>query len=125
MIDAGLRQELRKLIESFVVNMRAMTAEIEAAVEDGRQGARPAAEVWDVLRAVAHRISGSGASFGFVEIAAVARRIDLRAAGVLEGGAPACATPPWTDDEVLRDLPALRALVDAAAATDSPLYPKA
>ncbi|SFI61435.1 Hpt domain-containing protein [Albimonas pacifica] len=124
MIDAGLRAELRKLIAAFVENMGAMTAEMEAALDAGRRGEGDAAAAWDLLRTQTHRISGSGASFGFTDIAAVARRIDLHAAGTLSGGdAAAVAAPPWEDALVTGDLDALRRLVDRAAPTDSPLYP--
>ena len=65
------------------------------------------------------------ASFGFVEIAAVARCIDMHAAATLDGaGQAAAAAPPWDDPLVARDLPALRALVDRARPADSPLYPR-
>jgi len=124
MIDAGLRGELRKLIAAFVENMGAMTSEMEAALAAGRRGEADGAAAWDLLRMQTHRISGSGASFGFTEIAATARRIDLHAAATLESGAAsAAAAPPWEDELVARDLPELRRLVDRAEPTDSPLYP--
>ena len=124
MINAGLRGELRNLIAGFVANMSAMTAEMEAAVEGGRRGGVASVEAWELLRTVTHRISGSGASFGFTEIAAIARRIDLHAEATLAAGAEAAAiTPPWDDPDVTRDLPALRRLVDGAEPKDSPLYP--
>ncbi|MGR3782289.1 MAG: Hpt domain-containing protein [Albimonas sp.] len=124
MIDAGLRGELRKLIAAFVENMGAMTSEMEAALAAGRRGEADGAAAWDLLRMQTHRISGSGASFGFTEIAATARRIDLHAAATLESGAAsAAAAPPWEDALVARDLPELRRLVDRAEPTDSPLYP--
>lgn len=86
----GYHAALAAIIDSFRRGLGASLAEFDAAWRRVQGGEPDGAKA---LRAVAHRLSGTAASFGFIEIAAAAEAIE----GAMMRGAPTADLAPLAD----------------------------
>ncbi|MGH8155476.1 MAG: Hpt domain-containing protein [Rhodanobacteraceae bacterium] len=108
--DATFQAQMAALRRQYVAGLAVRSAALADAWRACSDGGGEAA--WLALRDVAHRLSGSASSYGFVSLGAAARELD----GLLSGHPP-CRVRAAAEAAVTR----VRTLLDAAMAGSPPL----
>lgn len=81
--DLDIAEQLRQLREDYAKQLPAKLAQLEQAFSK-----RKDAGELQSLRFLAHGLAGSGATFGFPDVSAVARRLETMVDGALSSGRP-------------------------------------
>ncbi len=80
----NLPEEYRDLVEGYLESLEATRAELEALAD---ALARDDGAALPALRAIAHKLAGNGASFGFPEITEAAKAVTRAARAFMEAPA--------------------------------------
>ncbi|MFP4374855.1 MAG: diguanylate cyclase [Spirochaetaceae bacterium] len=87
LLSGKVRERLEQLSLKFAGQLPDRVRELRAAVSRVRANSESADNL-EQVRGLAHRLAGSGSTFGFKDVSAVARRIEHRARTLLAGENP-------------------------------------
>jgi diguanylate cyclase (GGDEF)-like protein len=87
LLSGKVRERMEELSIKFARQLPDKVRELRAAVSRAQASAKRDENLEDV-RGLAHKLAGSGSTFGFKDVSAVARRIEHHAGALLEGSGP-------------------------------------
>lgn len=117
--DQNVRDRLQVLRQAYAKQLEGRMAESEAVAEKMRSASSPeeVRRALEELRAMAHRLAGSGATFGYSTLGEVASELEGLCAGILSDDGRPCVT---ADHQAIKEI-VDRLLLTAAAGPDTVL----